>query len=99
MSASAHIGHTPVPLQFGHLSWLQLTNPFILATMTLKNVSFLALIGMLLLFILVAVDFLNTVEGVLRDIVPAAALLRPLIYMFATITVTVFYWVFNRSQG
>jgi hypothetical protein len=65
--------------------------------MTLKNVSFLALIGMLLLFILVAVDFLNTVEGVLRGIVPAVAMLRSLIYLFASSTVTVFFWVFNRS--
>jgi hypothetical protein len=67
--------------------------------MTLKNVSFLALIGMLFLSILVAVDFLNTVEGVLRNIVPTVALLRSLIYLFVTITVTVFFWVFNRSQG
>jgi hypothetical protein len=66
--------------------------------MTLKNASFLALVGTLLLTILAAVDFLNTIEGVLRDIVPAIALLRSLIYLFVSIAVTVFFWVFNRSQ-
>ena len=66
--------------------------------MTLKNAALVALIGTLLLTILAAVDFLNTIEGVLRDIVPAIALLRSLIYLFASITVSVFFWVFNRSQ-
>lgn len=66
--------------------------------MTLKNVSFLALIGTLLLTVLVAVDFLNRIDGVLRDIVPAIALLRSLIYLFASITVNLFFWVFNRSE-
>ena len=66
--------------------------------MTLKNSALVALIGTLLLTILAAVDFLNTIEGVLRDIVPAIALLRSLIYLFASITVSVFFWVFNRSQ-
>jgi hypothetical protein len=68
------------------------------STMTVKNAAFLALVGTLLLTILAAVDFLNTIEDVLRGIVPAIALLRSLIYVFASITVAVFFWVFNRSQ-
>lgn len=67
--------------------------------MTLKSVSFLALIGTLLVTVLVAVNFFNTIVGVLRDIVPAMALLPCLVYFFAGITVTAFFWVFNRSQG
>ena len=67
--------------------------------MTLKSVSFLALIGTLLLTVLVAVNFFNTIVGVLHDIVPAMALLPCLVYFFASITVTAFFWVFNRSQG
>jgi hypothetical protein len=66
--------------------------------MTPHSASRLALIGTLLLTVLVAVDFLNTVEGVLRDAVPAVALLRSLIYLFASISVTVFFWVFNKSE-
>jgi len=67
--------------------------------MTLKSVSFLALIGTLLVTILICVNFFNTIVGVLHDIVPAMALLPCVIYFFAGITVTAFFWVFNRTQG
>jgi hypothetical protein len=69
------------------------------ATMTLKNAAALALVGMLLLSILTAADFTNTVLGVLRDVVPAVALLRSAVYLIASVTVTVFFWVFNKAQS
>ncbi len=69
------------------------------STMTLKNVTTLALVGMLLLTILVAVDFIRTILGVLGGFVPAMALLRSLIYLVASLTVTVFFWVFARTQN
>jgi hypothetical protein len=67
--------------------------------MTLKNAATLALIGTLLLTILVAADFIHTVSGVVRGLIPAMALLRSLIYLFASLTVTVFFYVFNRAQS
>ena len=66
--------------------------------MTLKNAAFLALVGMLLLTVPVAADFVNIVLAFLRDVVPAIALLRSLIYVLASLTVTVFFWV-SRSRS
>jgi hypothetical protein len=67
--------------------------------MTLKNVAFLAFFGTLLLTIVVAFDFVHTALGVLRDIVPPVAVLRSLIYLFASVSVTVFFYVFYKHQS
>ena len=67
--------------------------------MTLKNAAFLALIGAVLLTILLAADFINTVLGVVRDVIPATALLRSLVYLLAGLTETVFFYVFNRAHS
>lgn len=67
--------------------------------MTLKNAAFLALVGTLLLTILLTADFVNTVLGVLRDIIPVMALLRALVYWFASLSVTVFFFVFHKAQS
>ena len=67
--------------------------------MTLKNAGFLAFVGTLLLSLLVAVEFVNTIEGVLRDVIPALALVKCIVYLFASITATLFFWAFNRSQS
>src|ERR1039457_2070495 len=69
------------------------------STMSLKNAAFLALIGTLLLTILLAADFIKTVSGVLNDVVPAMALLRSLVYLLASLSVTVFFYVFNKAQS
>jgi hypothetical protein len=68
-------------------------------TMSLKTAAFLALIGMLLLTILLVLDFINVVTGVLHDVVPAMALLRSLIYLGASLTVTVFFFIFQKAQS
>ncbi len=67
--------------------------------MNLKSASFLALIGTLLLTILLALDFVRTVSGVMSDVVPVMALLRSLVYLLASLSVTVFFYVFHRSQS
>ena len=67
--------------------------------MTLKNVAFLAMIGTLMVTILLAVDFIQTVLGVVRDMIPAMALLRSLVYLFASLSVTAFFYVFHRAQS
>lgn len=66
--------------------------------MNLKSAAFLALVTMLLLTLLVIADFINVVLGVLRDILPAMMLLRSIIYLMASIGLTVFLWVFHRAQ-
>jgi hypothetical protein len=67
--------------------------------MTLKSAAFLALIGTLLLTILLAADFITTVSGVLADVIPAITLLRSLIYLFASVSALVFFYVFHRAQS
>ena len=67
--------------------------------MSLKNSALLAFVGMLLLTVLMSADFINTVLGIMRDVVPAVALLRSLIYVLASCTVMVFFYVFHRAQS
>ena len=69
------------------------------AAMSLKNAAFLALIGTLLLTIVLTVDFIKTVSGVLNDVVAAMELLRSLVYLLASLSMTVFFYVFNRAQS
>jgi hypothetical protein len=66
--------------------------------MTLKSASFLAMIGTLLVTILVAVHFADTIAGVVRGIVPAIEVVPCIVYLFAGIAVTAFFWVFSRTQ-
>jgi hypothetical protein len=54
---------------------------------------------MILLTVLTMADFINLVLGVMRDIVPAMALFRSLIYLLASLTVTVLFCVFQKSQS
>jgi hypothetical protein len=67
--------------------------------MTLKGAATFALIGTLLLTILLAVDFITAVLGVLGGVVPAMALLRSLIYLFASVSALVFFFVFSKAQS
>ena len=67
--------------------------------MSLKTAASLALIGMALLTILLAADFINTASGVMHDVVPAVALFRSLVFVVASLTVTVFFYVFQKSQS
>jgi hypothetical protein len=47
----------------------------------------------------VIADFINTVTGIMHEVVPAMALLRSLVYLLASLTVTVFFYVFQKSQS
>ena len=66
--------------------------------MSLKSAAFLALVGMILLTLLVIADFINVVQGVLRDLIPAMMFLRSIIYLLASVGLTVFLWAFHRAQ-
>ena len=68
-------------------------------TMSLKNAALLALIGTILLTVLVLAHFIFTVLGVMREVIPAMALLTSLVHLFASLSVLVFFYVFYRKQS
>ena len=67
--------------------------------MTLKNAAVLALVGTLLLTVLLAADLIRSVLGILGDAIPAMELLRSLVYLFASLGLTVFFYVFQGTQS
>lgn len=67
--------------------------------MNLKSASLLALIGMILLSLLLVVVLLDYALNVMRGLVPAVMLLSQFIYAFASVTVTLFFFVFHRTQS
>jgi hypothetical protein len=66
--------------------------------MSLRTASILALAGMIVLSALVIADFVHTCAGILHDVIPMNTLLRSLICLIASITVTLFFFVFARAQ-
>jgi hypothetical protein len=67
--------------------------------MTLKNAAFLALIGLTLLSVLLLADFITAVLGVMRDVIPVMALLKSLVYTFASVSLALFFYVFHKAQS
>ena len=67
--------------------------------MTLKNTSFLALVGMVLVTILLIAGLITDVSGVVRGLIPAMRLLTSLIYAFAGLTVALFLFAFHKAQS
>jgi hypothetical protein len=67
--------------------------------MTLKNAAFLALVGMILLTILLAVGCIVSVTGFLNGVDSAAAMLASLIRVFAALTLVVFFFIFHKAQA
>ncbi|MCX6605516.1 MAG: hypothetical protein NTV52_18240 [Acidobacteria bacterium] len=67
--------------------------------MTLKSAALLALIGSLLFTILMALDFIKAVSGFLGDVVPVISLLRSLVYLVASLSATIFFFVFHKAQS
>jgi uncharacterized protein YybS (DUF2232 family) len=66
--------------------------------MTLKSAAFLALIGTLLATILLVYSFVFAVLNVMRGLIPLDTLLTSLIYAFASVTLTVFFYVFHKRS-
>jgi hypothetical protein len=67
--------------------------------MTLKNAAVLALAGMLLLTALMIVDFIINISNVLGGLVPAIILFRSLVYVLASLSVTIFFLFFYKAQA
>ena len=66
--------------------------------MSLKNATLLALIGVGLLTVLQAADFISTLLGVARDVVPAMTLVKSLVYLLASLSLAVFLYAFHKSK-
>jgi hypothetical protein len=67
--------------------------------MTLKTAAFLALIGTLLLTILLVADSISAVLNLARGLISATAMLSSLIYSFAAVVVTIFFYMFHKTQA
>ena len=67
--------------------------------MTLKAAALLALIGMILATILLAVSCVVSVAGFLHGVVSLAAMLAALIRLFAAVALAVFFFVFHKAQA
>jgi hypothetical protein len=66
--------------------------------MNLKTAALLALVGMSLLTAVLLAHFITDAEGWIRDVVPAMRVLTSFIYVLASLSVTVFFLVFQRGQ-
>ena len=67
--------------------------------MSLKSASLFALIGMILATVLLAAGFLRDLSGFLSGAIAVVAVLHSGIYLFASVGLTVFLFVFHRSQS
>jgi hypothetical protein len=67
--------------------------------MTLKNAALLALVGTILLTVLLLAGFIRDVASAVNGLIPAIRVLTSLIYVVASITVTVFFYVFHKTQS
>jgi len=67
--------------------------------MTLKSAAFFALMGMILLTALLAVSFIRDVSAILVGAIAAIALLKSLIHLLASLSVTIFLFVFHKAQS
>ena len=67
--------------------------------MTLKQATLLAFIGTLLLSIHLVIDLILNLLSLARGLIAAVTLLTSLIETFAAVSVTVFFYVYHRSQS
>ena len=67
--------------------------------MSLKTAAFFALIGMILLTVLDAAGFLRDLTAFLREAVAAMTLLAAAIHVLASLSLTVFLYVFYRAHA
>jgi len=67
--------------------------------MNLKQASFLALIGTMLLAIQLVIRLVLDVVNTAQGLIPAVTLLTSFIRAFAPVSVAVFFYVFHRAQS
>jgi hypothetical protein len=66
--------------------------------MSLKNAAFLALIGTILTSLLLLCNLILSVLNVTRGLIPLDSLFSTLIYAFASVALTVFFYVFHKQS-
>jgi hypothetical protein len=64
--------------------------------MTPKSAAFLAFLGTLLLSALLLWRLVRDILNVTQGLIPAVTLVSSLIYVFAAVTVTIFFFIFRR---
>ena len=67
--------------------------------MTLKSAAFFALIGMILLTVVLALGFIRDISAFTAGAIAAMAMLVSLIHLLASLSVTVFLYVFHQKQS
>jgi uncharacterized membrane protein len=67
--------------------------------MSLKSATLFAFIGTLLLTLLLLAGFVRDAVSFGSGLIPALQLFRSLIYLVASLSVTVFLFVFHKSQS
>jgi hypothetical protein len=71
----------------------------ILPTMSLKSAALFALVGMILLTVVLALGFIRDVSAFLSGAAAAMTVLVSLIHLLASLSVTVFLFVFYRAHS
>jgi len=67
--------------------------------MTVKSAALFALVGMILLTVVVAMGFIRDISAFTAGAIAAMALLISLIHLLASLSVTVFLYVFHKAQS
>ena len=67
--------------------------------MSLKNVATFAFIGTLLAAALLVWDFVFDVVNVAQGLIPLVQVFPALLYAFAALSLTVFFYVFRKTQN
>ncbi len=67
--------------------------------MSLRSAAFFALIGMALLTVQLALGFIRDVSAMLDGAIAAVTLLTSLIHLLASLSLTVFLYVFHKAQS
>jgi hypothetical protein len=67
-------------------------------TMSLRSAAVFAFIGMLVLTVFLGVDFINTILNVAHGLIPAVKLITSFVDLLASVSLTVFLFVFQKTQ-
>jgi hypothetical protein len=67
--------------------------------MSLKSAALFALVGMILLTVAVALSFIRDISAFTSGAIAANAMLVSIIHLLASLSVTVFLYVFYRAQS
>ena len=67
--------------------------------MTLKNAAVLALVGMMLLTMLLLVVFVRNLVAFMSDAIPAMVLLSSFVHAFASVSVALFFYAFQKTHS